>query len=89
VTIANKHISTTNNPTTIEILLETIVSAWSVPRSYTEGNWVNQVQFCMGVCERGFERVKLRISTVRSRCQGTTDENTAGWETWQIYCGYL
>jgi hypothetical protein len=29
---------------------------------------------------RGLERVKLKISTVRSPGQGTADEDTAGWK---------
>jgi hypothetical protein len=49
---------------------------WSAPRSYLEDNWGNEVSSVQEFMKRGLERVKLRTSTVRSRCQGTAGEDS-------------
>jgi hypothetical protein len=47
-------------PPTIEVLLETRFSNRSVPRSYKEDNWGDQVSSVRESVKRGLERVKLK-----------------------------
>jgi hypothetical protein len=73
----NKHILTD----TIGVLQWTVFSTRSVPRCYTEDNWSKiRERVVVKSVKRRLSRCSWRIPTVRSRYQGTTDENTAGWE---------
>jgi hypothetical protein len=59
-----KHVpAATNTHATIEVPLKTVFSTRSVPRSYKEDNWCNQVS-CVQESEAG-------IAIVRSRYQET------------------
>jgi hypothetical protein len=56
-----KHVpAATDAHATIEILLETGFSTRSVPRSYKEDNWGNQISSLWESVKRGLERVKLK-----------------------------
>jgi hypothetical protein len=72
----------------------------SVPRHYKGDSWGNRVSSVRefvrkrgswkgAAVQRGLERVKLRISSVRSRCQRTTAEGTTGWKRLRGCCGDL
>jgi hypothetical protein len=81
----------------------TVLSARSVPRSCKEDNWGNgassvrksmkkRVSWKGAAVQRGLKRGSRRISTVRSRYQGTASENTSGWKRqrvlrWFVKCG--
>jgi hypothetical protein len=62
---------------------------WFVQRCYKQGTRLELSQFCMGVCEEGLSAWSVRISTARSRCQGTAGEDTAGWKKLSGCCGNL
>jgi hypothetical protein len=49
--LGNKVPIATNRRATIDVLLERGFSTQSMPRSYKEDNWGDQVQFCTGVCK--------------------------------------
>jgi hypothetical protein len=66
-----------------------VLPAPSVPISYEEDSWSNQVTSVREAVKRGVESGSLRISTVRSRYQGTADEDTAGWKILSRCCGDL
>jgi hypothetical protein len=68
----------------------------------TVGNWVFLRDPCWDVISKGRqllsssaqeavktepERMKLKISTIRSRCQRTAGEDTAGWKRLSVCCG--
>jgi hypothetical protein len=90
----------TDTHATIEVLLETVFSTWSVLRSYKEDNWSNRISFVwesvkkrssweVATVQRGLERGSWRISTVRSRCKDRADEDTADWKRLSGCCGDL
>jgi hypothetical protein len=67
------------------------VSARSVPRTYKEDNWGNQVSSVREFVKKGTvgEEPPFREDLIaaaeqspllRLRCQGTAGENTAGWK---------
>jgi hypothetical protein len=49
----------TNRRATIDVLLERSVSMWSVPRSYLEEKWGDQISSVSESVKKGLERVKL------------------------------
>jgi hypothetical protein len=57
------------------------VSTWSVPRSFLNENWGDKVSPSREFVKRGLELVKLRISTVRSRCQETVFKDIEDWKS--------
>jgi hypothetical protein len=60
-----------------------------VPRSYKEENWGNQIIPAKEVVKRGFERLKLKISALRSRYQGMAGEDTGSYKRLNGCCGDL
>jgi hypothetical protein len=49
-----KHIpAATNTYTTIELLLETVFSIWSMQRGYKEDNWGHPSQLKVEFCKEG------------------------------------
>jgi hypothetical protein len=75
-----------------------------VPRSYKEDNWDKQVSSVWESVKKrdtwkrvGKEPLRRKnlsteakkISTVRSRYQGTAGEDTAGWKRFRECCGDL
>jgi hypothetical protein len=76
---------------TVSIREYTAFSKWSLQRGYLEDNWGDQVSSVRESVKKGvslkgaaiqrkLERGSWRISTVRSRYQGTADEDTADWK---------
>jgi hypothetical protein len=60
---------------TVEVLLETTFSAWSVPKSYKEDNWSNQVS------ERTHVEAGSNTSTVTLRVAGGDEMENLKSET--------
>jgi hypothetical protein len=56
--------ATTNRRATIEVLLETSVSTWSVPRSYLEYNWGDPVSSVRESVKRALEHGSRGIAIV-------------------------
>jgi hypothetical protein len=81
----------------IEVLLETVFSTRSVPRSYKDGSWDNRFSSLRELWgkeavrrEPPFREYSIawswRISTVRSRYHWTAGEDAAGWKRLSERC---
>jgi hypothetical protein len=79
----------TNTHATYEELLETRFYVGPCRDVITETIEATSVVLCGSLWREDLRTWSWRISTVRSRCQRTTGEDTAGWKRLSVCCGDL